>query len=314
MSILVDEHTNVLIQGITGHEGSRACKEMLLYGTKVLAGVTPGKGGQKIENVPVYDTVQEALKEHPAINTSLVAVPAPFVKDAALEAISANILFINILTEHTPSQDSAFIIAYARAKGTKIIGPSSVGIISPEKSKVGSIGSSEIAHVFCKGNVGVISKSGGMTAEIAFVLTRAGLGQSTVVGIGGDQIIGSDFVDILELFEKDNDTKAVVLFGEVGGTYEENAAEYIMQGKFTKPVVALIAGKFSSHLPKETVLGHAGAIIANGRGSYESKIKTLKKAGVIIAGTLEEIPLLLNPKLNPPAGGRNPKQITNSKL
>lgn len=296
MSILIDENTKVLIQGITGHEGSRACAEMLSYGTRVVAGVTPGKSGEMLGHVPVYDTVKEALKNHPAINTSLIAVPAPFVKDAALEAISAGIYLINILTEHVPAQDSASIFAYARSKNARIIGPSSVGIISPSKAKVGSIGSSEITQVFSRGDIGVISKSGGMTAEIAFVLTKAGLGQSTALGIGGDQIIGSDFVDVLTLFKKDNETKAVVMFGEVGGTYEENAAEYIMQEKFTKPVVALIAGKFSSHLPKETVLGHAGAIVANGRGSYDSKMKALKKAGVMIAGTLEEIPLLLNSK------------------
>lgn len=297
MSILIDENTNVLIQGITGHEGSRACAEMLSYGTRVVAGVTPGKSGEMVGHVPVYDTVKEALRHHPTINASLIAVPAPFVKDAALEAISSGVRLVNILTEHVPAQDSAFIFAYARSKNAHIIGPSSVGIISPGKAKMGSIGSSEITQVFSKGDIGVISKSGGMTAEIAFVLTKAGLGQSSVIGIGGDQIIGSDFVDILKLFEKDDETRAVVLFGEVGGTYEENAAKFIAQGKFTKPVVALIAGKFSSHLPKETVLGHAGAIVANGRGSYESKIKALKKAGVTIANTLEGIPSLLNPKL-----------------
>lgn len=297
MSILIDKNTNVLIQGITGHEGSRACKEMLLYGTRVLAGITPGKGGQKIENIPIYDTVKEALKNYLEINTSLIAVPAPFVKDAALEAISAGILLVDILTEYVPTQDSAYIFAYARLKGARVIGPSSVGIISPGKAKVGSIGSSEITQIFSQGTIGVISKSGGMTAEISSILTKAGLGQSTVAGIGGDQIIGSDFIDILELFQKDTDTNAVVLFGEVGGTYEEKAAEYIMQGKFTKPVVAIIAGRFSSHLPSQTVLGHAGAIVANGRGSYDSKIIALKKAHVIIANTLEEIPILLNVKL-----------------
>lgn len=293
MSILVNKSTRVLIQGITGSEGSRACKEMLSYGTKVLVGVTPGKGGQKVGGIRVYDTVKEALRRHRGINTSLIAVPAAFTKDAALEAIDAGVPLIDILTEHVPTQDSAFILRYARLKGVRVVGPSSVGIISPGKAKVGSIGSSEVSRVFKAGYVGLISKSGGMTAEIASVLSARGLGQSTVIGIGGDQIVGSDFADLLALFAKDPETKAVVLFGEIGGTYEEQAAEFIIKSGFKKPIVALLAGKFSSRLPRETVLGHAGAIVARGRGSYNSKIKALKKAGVSIADTIEEIPVLL---------------------
>lgn len=293
MSILIDENTRVLIQGVTGNEGSRACKEMLLYGTKVLAGVTPGKGGQNIEGVPVYDTVKEALKKHPTLNTSLIAVPALFLKEAAFEAIASQIPLIDILTEHVPTKDSAQVLSFARLKGVRVIGPASVGIISPGKAKVGSIGSSEISGAFSPGPVGVISKSGGMTAEIALILTKAGLGESTVVGIGGDQIIASDFQDMLELFEKDIQTHAVVLFGEVGGTYEEKVGYYIKEGGFTKSVVAIIAGKFSERLPQETILGHAGTIVAKGRGSYESKVRALQKAGVLIAKTLEEIPILL---------------------
>lgn len=293
MSILVDKNTLVLIQGITGSEGSRACQEMLSYGTKVLAGVTPGKGGQKVGEIRVYDTVKEALRRHRGINTSLIAVPAAFTKDAALEAIEAGIPLIDILTERVPSQDSAFILHYARLKGIRVVGPSSVGIISPGKAKIGSIGSSEISRVFKAGSVGLISKSGGMTAEIASVLSGRGLGQSTVIGIGGDRIIGSDFADLLALFAKDPETKAVVLFGEIGGTYEEQAAEFIKKSRFKKPVVAIIAGRFTKSLPKDTVLGHAGAIVARGRGSYESKVKALKSAGVIIAESVEEIPALL---------------------
>lgn len=297
MAILVDIATKVLVQGITGNEGSRAAKEMMLYGTKVRAGVTPGKGGQKVENIPVYDTIKEALQKFPDINTSLITVPAAFVKDAALEALEADIPLINILTEHVPTQDSAFVLAYARLKGARIVGPSSVGIISPGKGKIGSVGSSEVRQVFTPGPVGIISKSGGMTAEIASILSKAGLGQSTALGIGGDQIIGSDFASILSLFEKDDQTKAVVLFGEIGGTYEEKAAELIKNGGFTKPAVAMIAGRFSQRLPKETVLGHAGAIVAQGRGSYASKIKLLKQAGVLIPETLEEIPILIKKAL-----------------
>lgn len=293
MSILVDENTRVLIQGITGSEGSRACKEMLSYGTKVVAGVTPGKGGEKVEGVPVYNTVAEALENHENITAALVAVPAKFARDAVLEDIHNNISLINVLAEHIPVQDAASMLAWARFRGSRIVGPSSVGIISPGKAKIGSIGSGEISKVFKPGPVGLISKSGGMTAEIAVTLSRAGFGQSTALGIGGDMIVGSDFVDVLALFEDDEDTRAVVLFGEVGGVYEEKVAEYVAAGKLTKPVVAIIAGKFTTELPLGTVLGHAGTIVMQGRGSYESKVKALTGAGVHIAETVEDIPVLL---------------------
>ena len=297
MSILIDQKTKVLIQGITGGEGSRACKEMLSYGTKILAGVTPGKGGQFVEGVAVYDTVAEALFNHPEINTSLIAVPAAFLKDAASEVIFGGIPLIDILTELVPTQDSAWVVALAKLKNVRVVGPASVGILSPGKAKIGSIGSGGISDLFSAGFVGVISKSGGMTAEISSMLTRHGLGQSTVIGIGGDQIIASDFADILKLFADDEETKAVVLFGEVGGTYEEQAAEFIKKSGFKKPVVAIIAGRFSELLPQETVLGHAGAIVAKGRGSYDSKVDALKDAGVMVASTLEEIPDLLKSKM-----------------
>lgn len=293
MAILIDKNTKVLIQGITGNEGSRACEEILKAGTSVLAGVTPGKGGQSVHNVPVYNSVAEAYSQHPEINTTLIAVPAKFAKAAALEAIESKINLINILTEHIPVFDCAYIVSAAKANGVTILGPSSIGILSPGLGKIGSIGSGETAKVFTPGPVGIISKSGGMTSEISSLLTQNGIGQSTVLGIGGDQIIGSDFVDILKLFEKDDQTKAIVMFGEIGGTYEELAAEFISSGKFTKPVVAIIAGKFTENLPDETVLGHAGAIVSRGRGSYESKVSALKKAGVEVVDTLSEIPVII---------------------
>ncbi len=297
MAILVDQKTRVLIQGITGHEGSRACEEMLSYGTRVLAGVTPGKGGQRVANVPVYDSVAQALSRHPEINTSLITIPAPFVKDAAMEAMSAGIALVNILTEHVTVQDSAYIVSFARYKGALVVGPSSVGIIAPGRVKIGSVGSGSVAEVFRRGPVGLISKSGGMTAEIASLLTREGLGQSTAVGIGGDQIIGSDFADLLRLFLHDQETRAVVLFGEVGGTYEEQAAEYIGKSGFQKPVVAVVAGKFTSTLPKETVLGHAGTIVSRGRGGYQSKISAFRRAGILVASTIDEISQILRKKI-----------------
>jgi succinyl-CoA synthetase alpha subunit len=189
--------------------------------------------------------------------------------------------------------DCAVLYAAAKAKGVHVVGPSSVGIISPGKAKLGSIGSGGVDQIFMPGNIGVISKSGGMTAEIAVVLSRAGIGQSTVVGIGGDQIIGSDFVDLLELFEEDSETKATVIFGEIGGTYEERVAEYVLAKKIKKPIVAVVAGKFTATLPQGTVLGHAGAIVSRGRGSYTSKINALRDAKIPVAQTLEEIPGLL---------------------
>ncbi len=297
MAILINKQTRVLIQGITGSEGSRACREMLAYGTNVVAGVTPGKGGQVVEasgkSIPVYNTIKEALEQNPEINSSLIAVPAKFIRAAAQEVILSKIPLVDILTDHVTVEDCALIHAWAKQNNVMVIGPSSIGIMTPGECKLGAIGSSEIKDVFTPGPVGVISKSGGMTAEISSVLSRAGIGQSTVVGIGGDQIICSDFVDILKLFKDDDATKAVVIFGEVGGTYEEQMAEYIIKEKFEKPVIAVIAGRFSEKLPKDTVLGHAGAIVSDGKGGYESKIEALTKAKVYLPKTLEEIPAIL---------------------
>ncbi|MDO8602125.1 MAG: succinate--CoA ligase subunit alpha [bacterium] len=293
MAILIDKNTKVLIQGITGTEGARACREMVQYGTTVLCGVTPGKGGQNVDTIPVYNSVKEALTKHPEVNISLIVVPPQFVKNATLEALEAGVKLINILTEYVSPRDSSIMVATAKKLNARIIGPASVGIISPGKGKVGSIGSGEIAQVFTPGPIGLISKSGGMTSELAYVLTRAGWGQSTALGIGGDIIAGSDYVDLLPLFEADPETKAVVMFGEVGGTYEEDVADFIKSGKFTKPVVAIVGGRFTEKLAQGVVLGHAGAIVSKGKGGYESKIKALKDADVVVAETIEQIPKLL---------------------
>jgi len=292
MSILINKDTEVLIQGITGKEGSRACREMLQYGSKVIAGVSPGKGGVETpEAIPVFNSVREAKDTFKEIDASLVVVPPTFATEAVLEAIENNISLINILTEKIPVYDVAKIIASARRKNIRIVGPSSVGILVPGVVKIGSIGSSQIAtKIFEPGPIGVVSKSGGMTAEISRVLTENGLGQSTVIGIGGDQLIGSDFSDIVLEFENDPETKAVVIFGEVGGTYEEKLAENIKLGKIKKPVVCLIAGQFAETLPEDSVLGHAGAIVNKGQGSALSKINALQDAGAYIAETPEEIP------------------------
>lgn len=313
MAILVDEKTRVLVQGITGKEGSKVALQMKNYATRVLAGVTPGKGGQEVHGIPVYNTISEALENHPGINTSFVAVPNFAALGALEEAIQAKIPLINVLTEHIPIADTAKIIALAKniseespsgppsevkGKRIRIVGPSSIGIISPGIGKVGSIGGDDPRGVFSKGSVGVISKSGGMASEVSWILTKNGIGQSTVIGIGGDILIGSTFADLLLDFEKDEQTKAVVLFGEIGGTYEEEAAEIIRgkgkggRGKFTKPVIAFVSGLFAENLPSGTKLGHAGAIIYGGKGSYKSKIESLISAGVKIAKTPDEIPNL----------------------
>lgn len=291
MSILVGEHTRVLVQGVTGQEGSRAAREMRAYGTKVVAGVTPGKGGQTVEpNIPVYDSVAEALAVHPDINMSLVVVPPPFAADATSEALWHGIPLINVLTEKIPVADMARVLALARQRQARIVGPSSVGIIAPGKAKVGAIGSSDVAaRVFTPGPVGLISKSGGMTAELARILTEASLGQSTALGIGGDVLLGTDFLDCARLFEEDPETRVLIIFGEVGGVLEELLAEAMERGEITKPVVALIAGDFGKLLPHRTVLGHAGAIVERGRGSAESKISALRRAGAAIAKRPEDV-------------------------
>ncbi len=281
MSILVDKKTKVLIQGITGKQGALATKEMLDYGTKVLCGVTPGKGNQEIHNIPVYNTIKEALAEHNDVNTTIISVPPFNAKDATFEAISNEIPLINLITEQIPIHDTAKILAYAKEKNVRIVGPASIGIISPGKSKIGYIGGST-NRSFMPGNVGIISKSGGMCSEISLILKQHNLGQSTVIGIGGDVLLGTDFVDALKLFQDDEETKAIVLYGEIGGTYEEDAAQYIIETNYKKPVIAFISGKFTSMFPNIT-LGHAGAIIEGNKGTRDNKIKELKKAGVIIA-------------------------------
>ncbi len=297
MSILIDQHTKLLIQGITGKEGTRASRESVSYGTPVLAGVTPGKGGQEVEGVPVYNTVKEALTNHPEINATFITVPGLYVEAAALEAIDAGIPLVVILAEHVPLIMCARIMAKAKEKNVRVVGPAAIGIISPGKAKVGSIGSGEMIRGFIPGPVGVISKSGGMTSEICFAFTKAGLGQSTAAGLGGEVISGSSFADMLALFAEDEETKGIAMFCEVGGSYEEEAADFIVKTKFEKPVVAIVAGRFGARLSPGTVLGHAGAIVSAGRGSYESKIAALTRAGVHIAETVEDMPPLMKKHL-----------------
>lgn len=293
MSILINQKTVCLIQGITGKEGTRVAIDMMAYGTKVVAGVTPGKGGQAVEGVPVYNSVSEALELHQDVNTTGVYVPPFAVLNAVKEALQNNIKLIHIITEHVPIKDTAEIIALAKKTEATIVGPSSIGIISPGKAKVGSIGGADADRAFAPGKIGVISKSGGMASEVSWLLKKAGFGQSTVVGIGGDILIGSTFSDLLPQFGGDPETEAVVLVGEFGGTYEEEAAAYIQKTKFSKPVVAFISGLFAESLPQGVALGHAGAIIEGDKGTRKTKVAALEAAGVKIAQIPTEIPQLL---------------------
>jgi len=288
MSIFIDEDTKVLVQGITGREASEKVPEMIEYGTDVVAGVTPGKGGQKVEGVPVYDTVREALQDHPEIDTSLIYVPPFAARDAVFEALENGVETLNVITERIPTRDAWEIYEKVQEYDATMVGPTSVGIISPGKAKLGPIGGNKPERVYREGKVGVISKSGGMTTETSWVVRQAGYGVSTAAGLGGDVIAGTAFEDALEKFEEDDQTEAVVLFGELGGTYEEKAAELVEKGEFTKPLVVYITGKFTENMP-EKKYGHAGAIIRGDRGKPSHKEKALKQAGAHVADVHHEI-------------------------
>ncbi len=287
MSIIVDENSRVIVQGITGNEGRFHAVAMLGYGTKVVAGVTPGRGGQEVEGVPVYNTIAEAVQNHGA-NTSIMFVPARFARSAVLEAIDGGIKTVAVITEGIPQKDAIEFVAKARKKGDVIIvGPNCPGAISPaHKTKVGIMP----GHIFSPGSIGIASRSGTLTYEISWHITNAGLGQSTCVGLGGDPIVGLDFVKLLEMFKADDETKGVVLIGEIGGNAEELAAQYIANTKYPKPVVAFIAGRLA---PPGKRMGHAGAIIMGNAGTAESKIAAYTKAGVPVADKPSDIAKLL---------------------
>ena len=274
MSIFVDRQNKVLVQGATGHQGVFHIGEMKSFGTNVVAGVTPGKAGQEVNGVPIFNTVQDGVEASGA-NTSLVLVPARFAKDAVFEALDAGIKTVVTITENIPFHDAMDFIHYAKYKGALLIGPNCPGIASPGKTKIGILPGS----IFKTGDVGVASRSGTLTYEIVNSLKEKGIGQSTCVGLGGDPIIGTTFIDALDAFEKDKDTKAVVLVGEIGGTAEEDAAEYIIE-YISKPVFAFIAGRTA---PPGKRMGHAGAIIARGKGTAKSKIEAFERADVKLA-------------------------------
>jgi len=286
MSIIIGKDSRVVVQGITGTEGRFHTVSMLRYGTRIVAGVTPRKGGQQVQDIPVYNTVSEAISNHGA-NSSIIFVPARFAQSAALEAIDAGIKTLVVITELIPQKDAIEFIAKANKKGIVIVGPNAPGIINPSnKVHIGVMP----AHIFRPGTVGMISRSGTLTYEIAWHISHARLGQSTCVGLGGDAIVGLDFIKVLEMFEGDEETKEIVLIGEIGGNMEELAAKYISEKNYAKPVVAYIAGRAA---PPEKRMGHAGAIISGNVGTAKSKIDSLTAAGVPVAEKPSDIPRLL---------------------
>lgn len=281
-------------QGLTGTEGVRALPRMTSYGTQIVAGVTPGKGGQKVEGVPIFNSIKEAVEVVGQVDGAVQFVPPLFTKGAAKEAIEAGLKFILISAEKVPTADEAYMYALAKTNGASIIGPNSVGLLSTHnKIRLGLIGGSDPGKVFVPGEIAIVSKSGSMTAEIGLHLKNNGLGTSWAVGIGGDIVEGTDFVDFLLELENDPETKGAVIFGELGGTYEEKVGIAVKEGKIKKPVVALIAGDFTTKLPNEVQFGHAGAIIEGERGLPEYKRRFLKESGVKVARTIDEIAGLL---------------------
>ena len=290
MPVLVGRWTVALVQGITGRYGSFHTKLMLEYGTRIVAGVTPGKGGEKVHGVPVYDSVEEAVREHPEINSSIIFVPAPGAADAIMEAVDAGIKLIVVITEGIPIHDSLRAINYAREKGVRVIGPNCPGVITPGQAKLGIM-----PHQYFKpGRVGIVSRSGTLTYEIAAMLTERGIGQSTVIGVGGDPIIGTDLVEAVKLFNDDPETDLVVVIGEIGGDQEERLAEAYRKGEIHKPLVAYVAGR---NAPPGKRMGHAGAIVTGSRGTAEEKARVLQEAGIPVARIPTEVPDLVEQKL-----------------
>jgi len=283
MAILVDKNSKIIVQGVTGGAGSFHTKRMLKYGTKIVAGTSPGKGGQKVENVPVYDTVKECVENHEA-DVSVIFLPARFVMDAAIEAIHAGIRLVVVIPEHIPIHDMMVVRKEAQKYGARVLGGNTAGIISPGEANLGIM--PDIA--FSPGRVGTVSRSGSLTYYVADTLTRTGYGETTCVGLGGDPVLGSTFNEILELFEQDEKTRAVVLVGEIGGVYEELAGETI--SKMKKPVIAMVGGLTA---PPGKRMGHAGAIVEGELGTAQSKVKALEESGAHIARMFWDIPKIL---------------------
>ena len=288
MAIILDENTTVVVQGMTGREGSLRTKYMKDYGTKVVAGVTPGKGGMEVHGIPVYNTVKEAIRAHGPIDSSVTFIPGPALKGAVYEAIDAGIKFVCSPVERIPVHDVIDMVSYARKHGVKLLGPGSLGMITPGKAVVGWLGGSVdwASMLFDPGSIGVISRSGGQSGTVPWALKVAGLGISTALHIGTEPVLGLTMADVLKEFEKDEQTKAVAVFGEIGGTLEEEAAEAVANGEFTKPLVVFIAGAWA---PEGMRFSHASSIVEKGRGTAQGKMKALTEAGAYVVDSPEEI-------------------------
>lgn len=289
MAILADENTKIVVQGITGREATTFTKHSLDYGAKIVAGVTPGKGGRDIYGVPVYDCVRQAVERHGA-NASVISVPPAFVRGAAIEALDNGVKLVVVVTERVPRRDVVEIIEFAGRRGARVVGPNSLGIISPGKTKVGMVGgpAQDVKKAYMPGPVGVMSRSGGMTTEISNLLTLNGIGQSTCVSIGGDPVIGSTFVDLVPLFERDEQTRAAVIFCEPGGRSEEELANYYLKNRPSLPIAAFVAGRFADDMPGMR-FGHAAVLVEGDKGSTRGKIKAFKEAGIMVAEEFSEI-------------------------
>jgi succinyl-CoA synthetase alpha subunit len=296
MSILITQQTNVIIQGITGKEGQKAARAMLEYGTNVVGGVRPGKGGEHVEGAPVFNTVEEAQAVVEHIGASAIYVPPFAAKKAMMEAIDAGISQISVIVERIPIQDTAYCLAAAKEKGIQIIGPSSLGYIAPGIGRMGVVGGPRelVEHIYKPGSVGIISRSGGMTNEVSWQIRKAGMGQSTAVHVGGDLLMGTTYADLLRLFEQDTQTKAVVIFGEHGGSYEFEIVDMIQKKEFTKPLAVYVGGRFAGVFPEGMNIGHAGAIVARGQGA-EDKERALRSVGVMVAQRYEDLVDLVRP-------------------
>ncbi len=288
MSILLDEGTRVCVQGITGREGAARARLMTAYGTQVVAGVTPGKGGSRVEGVPVFDTVADAWKAEGPLDMSVLFVPAPIAKDAAMEAMAAGVPIVVMVPDRVPLYDVLELDYCARTRGARFLGPNTIGMASPGRAIVGMLGgrAENARRWFQQGRVGVISRSGGMTASIAYHLARAGLGQSTIVHVGGDPIVGMPMDDVLRLFAEDNETQLVVMFGEIGTAQEERCARLVADGVFRKPLVAFISGAAAKEGAR---FSHAGAIVEGGRGTYQGKVAALRDAGAYVVESFGDI-------------------------
>ncbi|MCB9798451.1 succinate--CoA ligase subunit alpha [Candidatus Nomurabacteria bacterium] len=296
MGIFVDKSSKIIVQGITGKEGQSATTAMLEYGSNVIGGTRPGKAGEFVEGKPVFHTVQDLVDRLGPVDVSAIYVPPFAAREAMMEAIEAGVKIINPIIERVPIKDTAYCLSAAKERGARIIGPSSLGFINPGQARVGVIGGpkDQADEIFMPGSIGIISRSGGMTNELSWQVRRAGMGQSSAVHVGGDLLMGTTYADILKEFEKDTQTKAVIIFGEHGGSYEFEIADLVRDKGFTKPLAVFVGGKFANSLPEGVNIGHAGAIVERGKGAAE-KEAALKAAGVMIAQTYEHLVELVQP-------------------